>query len=87
LPPLATAIWIYGGIRFLSFELMDTAASRRGWNFARRKQTLNDKRWFYLGFSGLATILLIIPVLNLFVIPAAVVGLSQYMIKNSNQSS
>lgn len=84
LPPLATAIWIYGGIRFLSFELMDTAASRRGWDFARRKQALNDKRWFYFGFSGLATILLIIPVLNLLVIPAAVVGLSQYMIKNSN---
>lgn len=84
LPPLATAIWVYGGIRFLSFELMDTAASRRGWSFARRKQSLNDNRWFYLGFSGLATVFLLIPVLNLFVIPAAVVGLSQYMVKGSD---
>jgi CysZ protein len=84
LPPLATAIWAYGGMRFLSFELIDTAASRRGWNFAQRKQTLNEKRWFYFGFSGLASILLIIPVLNLFVIPAAVVGLSQHMAKGSD---
>ena len=83
LPPLATAIWIYGGIRFLSFELMDTIASRRGWVFARRKQTLDDKRWFYFGFSGLATVFLLVPVLNLFVIPAAVVGLSQHMPKSS----
>jgi len=82
LPPLATAIWTYGGIRFLSFELMDTAASRRGWNFTQRKQVLNEMRWFYFGFSGLATVLLLIPVLNLFVIPAAVVGLSQHMIKD-----
>jgi CysZ protein len=82
LPPLATAIWTYGGIRFLSFELIDTAASRRGWNFTQRKQVLNEMRWFYFGFSGLATVLLLIPVLNLFVIPAAVVGLSQHMIKD-----
>lgn len=83
MPPLATVIWVYGGIRFLSFELMDTPASRRGWNFSRRKQILNERRWFYFGFSGLATVFLLIPVLNLFVIPAAVVGLSQHMAKDS----
>jgi len=82
MPPLATAIWIYGGIRFLSFELMDTVATRRAWDFSRRKQILNENRWFYFGFSGLATVFLLIPVLNLFVIPAAVVGLSQHMVKD-----
>jgi len=84
MPPLATVIWTYGGIRFLSFELMDTSASRKGWDFTRRKQMLNEKRWFYFGFSGLATAFLLIPVLNLFVIPAAVVGLSRQMAKDSD---
>jgi len=84
LPPLAMAIWVYGGIRLLSFELIDTAASRSGWNFARRKQALNDNRWFYFGFSGLATALLLVPVVNLFVIPAAVVGLSRHMANSSD---
>jgi len=79
LPPLATAIWTYGAVRFLSFELIDTSASRRGWDYQQRKSRLVEKRWFYLGFAGLATLLMMVPVLNLLVIPAAVVGLSKYL--------
>ncbi|TLS67605.1 hypothetical protein FEF65_06745 [Mariprofundus erugo] len=76
LPPLATAIWTYAGIRFLGYELMDTTASRQAWAFHRRKQELNEQRWFYIGFAGVAMLLLMVPVLNLLVIPAAVVALS-----------
>jgi len=83
LPPLATAIWTYGAVRFLSFELIDTSASRRGWDYRERKSKLTEKRWFYLGFAGLATLLMMVPVLNLLVIPAAVVGLSQHLSKES----
>ncbi|MDQ6982089.1 MAG: EI24 domain-containing protein [Mariprofundus sp.] len=79
LPPLATAIWTYGAVRFLSYELIDPTASRRSWGFNMRKQQLLDRRWFYLGFAGLAMLLLMVPLLNLLVIPAAVVGHSQYL--------
>jgi len=79
LPPLATAIWTYGAIRFLSFELIDTPASRRSWGYTERKRRLVEKRWFYLGFAGLATLLMMVPIINLLVIPAAVVALSQYL--------
>ncbi|MBL4775896.1 MAG: EI24 domain-containing protein [Mariprofundus sp.] len=79
LPPLATAIWTYGAVRFLSFELIDTPASRRGWRYQERKKQLIGKRWLYLGFAGLSMLLLMVPVVNLLVIPAAVVGLSQYL--------
>ncbi len=79
LPPLATAIWTYGAIRFLSFELIDTPASRRSWGYTERKSRLVEKRWFYLGFAGLATLLMMVPIINLLVIPAAVVALSQYL--------
>ena len=82
LPPLATAIWTYAAVRFLSYELIDSTASRRGWDFQSRKQKLLDRRWFYLGFSGLALLLLTIPLLNLLVIPAAVVGHSRYLCVN-----
>jgi len=78
-PPLATAIWTYAAIRFLSYELIDPTASRRDWDFKERKQQLLDQRWFYLGFSGLALLLLTIPLLNLLIIPAAVVGHSRYL--------
>lgn len=84
LPPLATALWTYGGIRFLSYELIDTPASRRGWDYNARKQRLADSRWFYVGFSGAAMVLMLVPVLNLLVIPAAVVGISK-AISNVNK--
>ena len=82
LPPVAAAIWTYGSIRFLTFELIDTSASRRGWNFSQRKQKLNENRWFFLGFSALAAVMIMVPVLNLAVIPAAVVGLSVHFMQD-----
>jgi len=72
----ATVVWGYASIRFLNYELMDTVASRRGWNFKRRKQELAQHRFFYIGFGGVALGLMLVPVLNLLVLPAAVVGLS-----------
>lgn len=87
LPPLATALWAYGGIRFLSYELIDTSASRLGWDFAARKLELKSRRWFYLGFAGSALLLMLVPVINLLVIPAAVVGLSNDLASDKNNIS
>jgi len=75
----ATVIWTWAGIRFLNYELMDPVASRRGWDFARRKQELGQRRFFYLGFGGMALGLMLVPVLNLLVLPAAVVGLTRIL--------
>jgi len=74
---LGTVIWTYAGIRFLCFELMDTTASRNKMNFSQRKKSINERRFFWLGFGGLAMFMLLIPLLNLLVIPAAVVALSR----------
>lgn len=73
----ATIIWGYASICFLNYEFMDPVASRRGWDFKRRKQELGRRRFFYLGFGGMALGLMLVPVLNLFVLPAAVVGFSR----------
>jgi len=73
---LGTAIWTYAGIHFLCFELMDTTATRQHMNFPARKTAIKERRFFWLGFGGLAMLLMLIPLLNLLVIPAAVVALS-----------
>ena len=73
---LATVIWGYASIHFLCFELMDTTASRQGWDFTQRKNTIQQSRFFWLGFGGLAMLMMMVPVLNLLVIPASVVALS-----------
>jgi CysZ protein len=72
----AMLIWGYAGIRFLNYELLDVPATRRGWNFARRKAAVAERLLFWLGFGGLAMALLLLPLVNLFVLPAATVALS-----------
>ncbi len=74
---LAVVIWSYAGVRFLNFELMDAPASRRDWDFVARKSEQNARRFYYLGFGGMALVLMLVPVVNLLVIPAAVVALSR----------
>lgn len=71
----ASLIWGYAGLKLLSFEFMDTPATFSGWKWPERKSQVEDNKWYYMGFSGLAMLLLVVPGLNLFVLPAAVVGL------------
>ncbi|MDQ6995150.1 MAG: EI24 domain-containing protein [Mariprofundaceae bacterium] len=76
-PILAMIIWTYASIHFLCFELMDTTATRQNWNFEQRKAQLKERPLFWLSFGGLAMVLMLVPVLNILIIPAAVVALSQ----------
>jgi CysZ protein len=73
----ATVIWGYAGIRFLNYALLDVPASRRQWDFSRRRGELGCMPWFYLGFGGTAMLMMLVPGLNLLVLPAAVVALSR----------
>ena len=77
-PPIATVLWTYGSIQFLNYELLDTQASRKDMPFKARKQLMKDNFWFWLGFGGIAMLLMAVPVLNIFVLPAAVVALAKY---------
>lgn len=81
IPPIATLIWTYGSIKFLNYELFDTQASRKDLNFKQRKQIIKDSRWFWLGLGGTALLLMVVPILNIFVLPAAVVALAKYDIE------
>jgi CysZ protein len=76
----ATAVWGYAGIRFLNYEMLDAPASRRQWGFSRRRELLRDERWFYFGFGLMAMLLMLVPVLNVLVLPAAVVALSRHYV-------
>lgn len=84
---VAGIVWSYAGIRLLAYEFLDTPAARRGWGWPERKAALENNRWFYFGFAGLASGLLLVPVLNLFVLPAAVVGLSRFWLQSPPSGS
>ena len=72
---VATAVWSYASLKLLSFEFMDTPATFQGWKWPERKAQVESNRWYYMGFAGLAMLLLVVPGVNLFVLPAAVVAL------------
>lgn len=75
----ATVIWGYAGIRFLNYEMLDVPASRRQWGFSRRRDALRNERWYHLGFGGVALLLMLVPVLNILILPAAVVALTRHL--------
>ncbi|MDQ7004254.1 MAG: EI24 domain-containing protein [Ghiorsea sp.] len=76
-PPLMALIWTYGSIQFLNYELFDTQASRKDLKFKVRQQNMKEQRWFWLGFGGISLLLMAVPILNIFVLPAAVVALAK----------
>jgi len=71
----ATAVWSYGGLRLLSYEFMDTPATFSDMKWRARKAEFEENRWFYFGLAGLAMVLMVVPILNLLLLPAAVVAL------------
>jgi len=75
---VASALWSYAGVRLLAFEVMDVPATRRGLRWAARREEWRRHRMFYLGLCGVASAALMVPVLNLLVLPAAVVGLARH---------
>ncbi len=54
-----------------------TQASRQGMNFQARQQHLKESPWFWFGFGGTALLLMLIPIINIVVLPAAVVALAK----------
>ncbi|RMG91267.1 MAG: hypothetical protein D6703_05380 [Zetaproteobacteria bacterium] len=76
---VASLIWAYAGLRLLAYEIMDASANRRGWDWERRKQEFRQHRGFYVGLCVATMAAMMVPLLNLFVLPAAVVGLAQWL--------
>lgn len=82
---VATAVWSYASLKLLSFEFMDTPAAFQGWKWPERKSQVEENKWYYFGFSGIAMLLLMVPGLNLFVLPAAVVALYPQLNREDDQ--
>jgi len=72
----ATVLWSIASIRFLNYTLIDTQATRQNLNFSVRRQLFKHSPWYWLGFGGMATLLMFVPLLNVLVIPAAVVAIA-----------
>lgn len=67
-------LWFVFGAFMLSFEYLDQPMANRGLAFEAKLVRLRSRRWRHLGFGSLVTLATAIPLANLVVMPAAVVG-------------
>jgi len=78
----ATMIWGLASLRYLCLSLMDTQATRTGLDYRARVAIWQAHRGYWLAFGTVAMVILMIPLLNLLLLPAAVVGLSGTNLKS-----
>ena len=71
---IAAPLWFIFGAWVLAVEYCDFPAANHKNSFKDLKAKLADKRALCLGFGATASVLTMIPILNFFVMPAAVIG-------------
>ncbi len=71
---IATALWFIFGAWMQAMQYVNYPMDNNRLSFSDLKNWLRQHRWHSLGFGGLITLLLMIPIINLFVLPAAVAG-------------
>ncbi len=76
---IAPFIWALFGAWGMALEFMAYPLENRGLLFSEQKQLLKSVRLSGLGFGGVTVLGLTVPVLNLIVSPAAVIGASIYI--------
>lgn len=77
LPPANLAIaplWFVFGALMLAFEYLDQPMANRGLRFDAKIARLRAHRWRHFGFGAVVTLATAIPLANLVVMPAAVIG-------------
>ena len=78
LVPAAAPLWAAAGVGwtalFVCAEYLDPPVARRGGSFAEVRQVLARRTGLAIGFGLATTVLLWVPLLNLFLVPVAVVA-------------
>lgn len=77
-------IWFIFGAFMLAFEYLDLPMANRGMTFDDKIRHLYTQRWHHLGFGGVVTLATAIPLANLVVVPAAVIGATLLYVETNN---
>ncbi|MCB5187084.1 sulfate transporter CysZ [Methylobacillus caricis] len=83
----AAPLWILFGIWMMCVQYLDYPADNHklGWN--DMLAWLRTKRWQSLGFGGTVYLALMIPVLNIVMMPAAVAGAALFWVRERDNES
>ncbi|WP_271409109.1 sulfate transporter CysZ [Pseudomonas sp. Q1-7] len=78
---LAAPLWIVFGIWMMAVQYIDYPADNHklGWN--EMLAWLREKRWQSLGFGGITYLALMVPFVNILMMPAAVAGATLFWVR------
>ncbi|MFC5699117.1 sulfate transporter CysZ [Pseudomonas sp. GCM10022186] len=84
---LATPLWIIFGIWMMAVQYIDYPADNHklGWN--EMLAWLREKRWQSLGFGGATYLALLIPFVNVLMMPAAVAGATLFWVREGGEKA
>ncbi|MBO3274833.1 sulfate transporter CysZ [Pseudomonas schmalbachii] len=84
---IAAPLWLLFGIWMMAVQYIDYPADNHklGWN--EMLAWLREKRWQSLGFGGATYLALLVPGLNLLVMPAAVAGATLFWVREDGDKS
>ena len=74
LQPVATILWFVFGARMMSIQYADYAFDNDSKTFGTMRKQLKQNRPLTLGFGSAVQLALLLPVIPIFIIPAAVCG-------------
>lgn len=74
-------LWFLFVAWIICLEYADVALGRNNYNFSAQRKLLAEKRMLSLGFGSTVTLVMLIPVINFFVMPTAVAGVTAMWVR------
>ena len=84
---IASVVWLVFSAWMLALQYTDYPFANHQIRFKEQREKLKERRWLGLGFGGAVMLGTMIPIVNLFVVPSAVVGASLLFAENYPQNS
>lgn len=83
----AAPLWILLGIWMMAVQYIDYPADNHKMSWGDMLAWLREKRWQSLGFGGIVYLGLLVPLLNLLVMPAAVAGATVFWVRERDRAT
>jgi CysZ protein len=77
---LAAPLWLLFGVWMMAVQYIDYPADNNQLGFAQMLTWLHQKRWQSLSFGGITYLVLLIPLVNVLMMPAAVAGATLFWV-------
>jgi CysZ protein len=84
---VAAPLWILFSIWMMAVQYIDYPADNHKMSWGDMLAWLREKRWQSLGFGGIVYLALLVPGLNLLIMPAAVAGATLFWVRERGETA